>query len=210
MGTVDRSSWHRHLRARRNPLPVGLESHTDPVVVDPQVSVPAAHNGLRRDFLHFLRQYADIDLVRAIVGKPIKSDAVAQIGKTNNVVLERNIGPPSAAPASTSKAPPSEAAATEASSSEAGAAGSSEPSTGTTSHARRRAMGRSVSHSAGGTGPGGTLMGRTARLGASLRLAGLLAPAPIGDFLTIGRSVLAELAAIPGLENLLTAAAAEV
>ena len=102
MGTVDRSSWQRHLRARRNPLPVGLESHADPVVVDPQVSVPATHNGLRRDFLHFLRQYADIDLVRAIVGKPIKPDAVAQIGKTNNVVLERNIGPPSAAPASPS------------------------------------------------------------------------------------------------------------
>ena len=70
--------WPRDLGARRDPLPVGLKSQAELVVVDPQVSVPAAHDCLRHDFLHFLRQYADIDLVRAVVGKPIKPEAVVE------------------------------------------------------------------------------------------------------------------------------------
>ena len=49
--------------ARGDPLLVGLERHSELVVIHPQVPVSAAHNSFGPDLLHFLRQHTDIDLI---------------------------------------------------------------------------------------------------------------------------------------------------
>jgi hypothetical protein len=62
----------RDFGARSDPLPIGLEPQAELVVTDPQIPIPATHDRLRPDFLHFLRQYTDIDLVGTIVGEPVE------------------------------------------------------------------------------------------------------------------------------------------
>jgi hypothetical protein len=62
-----------------------------------QVPVLAAHNRFRHDFLNFLRQDTDIDLVGTIVGKPVEAKAVGETTEKNDVVLERHIGAATAA-----------------------------------------------------------------------------------------------------------------
>src|SRR5215468_11114299 len=84
--------WPRDLRARGDPLPVGLELQAELVVMHSQVPVSAAHNRFRYDILNFLRQYTDIDPVGTIVGKPIEPKAVVEATEKNDIVFERNIG----------------------------------------------------------------------------------------------------------------------
>ena len=83
---------------------VSLKLQSELFVVNPQVSVPAAHNCFRHDFLHFLRQYTDIHLVGAIVRKSIEANAIVEMTEKNDIVLERNIGPASAPPAAKTSA----------------------------------------------------------------------------------------------------------
>ena len=103
--------------------------------MDPQVPVRTAHNCLRHDFLNFLRQYTDIDLVGTVVGKPIESKAVVEVTEKNNVVLERNVGP-----ASTT------APAASASTSAASESGRSEAAAPASAHARTVRMSLGVAH----------------------------------------------------------------
>ena len=76
-----------------------------------QVPVLAAHNGFRHDFLNFLRQDTDIDLVGTIVGKPVEAKAVGETTEKNDIVFERHIGPATAATAAKTSAPTSNVAA---------------------------------------------------------------------------------------------------
>jgi len=69
-----------------------------------QVPVLAAHNGFRHDFLNFLRQDTDIDLVGTIVGKPVEAKAVGETTEKNDIVFERHIGPATAATAAKTSA----------------------------------------------------------------------------------------------------------
>src|SRR6516164_6824825 len=68
----------RNAHARCDPGVVGFELQTEPVVEDPQVSVPPASNRVRPDRLHLLRHHADIDLVATVVGEAIEADALVE------------------------------------------------------------------------------------------------------------------------------------
>ena len=70
--------------------------------MDPQVAVAAALDRLRHDVSDFLCQHTDIGLIGPIIGKTVKSQAVVETTQKDNVVLERNIRPASAAPTSAS------------------------------------------------------------------------------------------------------------
>src|SRR5262245_13653155 len=103
--------------ARRQPLLVGLELDAEPVIEDPQVAVAAAHDRFRHDALHLLRHHADIGLVAAVVAEAIEAEAVVEPAEQRDVVLERNIRPPSTtattAPAAATTAEPAATAAAE-------------------------------------------------------------------------------------------------
>src|SRR5262245_7736785 len=103
----------RDPRTRCDPLIVGLELEAEPIVEDAQVAGAPAHDCLRHDGLHVLRHHADIGLVAAVVAEAIEAEAVVEMAEQRDVVLQRNIGPPSAAAAKTAAASP-EAAATAA------------------------------------------------------------------------------------------------
>jgi len=99
------------LGARGDPLPVGLELQAELVVVHLQVPVSAAINRFGHDFLNFLRQYTDINPVGTIVSKPAEPKAVVETTEKDDIVLERNIGPATAAPAAAASASTSNTAA---------------------------------------------------------------------------------------------------
>lgn len=80
------------------------------MVVNPKISIAALHNGIGSDPLHFLSQDADVGAVGSVVGKSIKAEAVVEVAKKNDVVLQRHIRPPSTTtPAATAE--PTSAAA---------------------------------------------------------------------------------------------------
>src|SRR5262249_46488709 len=88
------------LCARCDPLLVGLELQAELFVEDLKVAIPAAHDRLRQDHLHFLRHDADIDLVVAVIAEAIEPKAVVESVEQDNVVLKRYIGPPATAASS--------------------------------------------------------------------------------------------------------------
>jgi hypothetical protein len=61
--------------------------------------------------LYFLGQYTDVDLSGTIVGKPVEPKAVVEATEKDDIVLERNIGPATAAPAANTSASATNAAA---------------------------------------------------------------------------------------------------
>ena len=78
----------RDLRARRNPLVVGLQLQTEHIIEDFQIAVAAALHRLRHDRLHLLCNNADIDLVAAIVAEALEVQAVVEMANEGDVVLE--------------------------------------------------------------------------------------------------------------------------
>src|SRR5262249_1246742 len=83
------AAWR--LRARCEPLVVGLKLQPELVVEDLKVAVSAAYDGLRHDRLHFLRDDADVDLLAAVVAEPIETKAVLEMAEKGDVVLEHDI-----------------------------------------------------------------------------------------------------------------------
>ena len=75
------------------------------------MAVLATHHSLRHDWLHILRDHADIGLVAAVVAKAIVAQAVSEMAEKNDIVLQRNIGP---SPAATTAASAATTAATAA------------------------------------------------------------------------------------------------
>src|SRR5215470_6494609 len=91
-------------RTGRDPLLVRHELHADFVVEDAQISITAAHNSVRPDGLHFLRHYADIGLVAAVIAEAIESQAIVEMTEQRDVVLECDVRSPSTATAAASPA----------------------------------------------------------------------------------------------------------
>src|SRR5580692_8685126 len=87
----------RHPSAGCKPRVVGLELQTEPVVVDPQVAVGAADDGVRPHVLHVLRHDADIRSRLAVIDKAIDAETVVEMAEQNDVVLEPDVGAASAA-----------------------------------------------------------------------------------------------------------------
>lgn len=95
---------------------VTLESNANPVVVDPQVTIAVSNDGLRHHLLHFLCHDADIRTIAAVVTEAIVTEAVGEMTKQDDVVLDGDIGTPSAAATTTATeataSAPTEATAT--------------------------------------------------------------------------------------------------
>src|SRR6266699_5300132 len=87
--------------ARRDPLVVGLELQAELVVEDAQIAIAAAHHRRGHDCLNFLRHDADIDLVAVIVAEAVEAEAVVEVAKEGDVVLEHHVGSPDSTPGST-------------------------------------------------------------------------------------------------------------
>src|SRR5207237_10697850 len=71
------------------------------IVEDPQIAVAAAHHRRGHDRLDFLRHHADIGLVAVIVAEAVEAEAVVEMAKERNVVLEHHVGSPDDTPGST-------------------------------------------------------------------------------------------------------------
>jgi hypothetical protein len=69
------------------------ELQTEPVIVDPQISVRVARDGIRRDGLDLLGHDPDISCVVApLVPETVDAEAVTQPSQGNDVFLEPDIG----------------------------------------------------------------------------------------------------------------------
>jgi len=75
---------------------VALETNAEPVIEDAQVAIRTAHDGIRPYSFDFLCHDADIGLAAAVIGKPVVAKTIIEATEQHDVVLERDIGPPSA------------------------------------------------------------------------------------------------------------------
>ena len=89
---------------------VGLEGYAELVVKDSQIAVSIARNRLRHDRLHFLCDHPDIGFIAAVVIEAIETKTVVEVAEQDEVVLEPDIGPPTAS-SSTARAHAATAAA---------------------------------------------------------------------------------------------------
>src|SRR5262245_16437135 len=84
-------------RTRPNPFLVCLELDAKPVIEDSQGAVAVAHNSFGHHCLHFLRNHADVRTVAAVVAEAIVAKALCKMPEQNDIVLDHDVGPPSAA-----------------------------------------------------------------------------------------------------------------
>ena len=99
---------------------ISLEFDADLVVVDAQVTVAVTSYCLRHHLLHLLRYDAHIGAIAAVIAEAIIAKTVGEMAKQDDVVLDRDVGSPSAAATTTT---------------EATAAAAAEPTTAAGSHA---------------------------------------------------------------------------
>ena len=192
--------------------------------MDPEVAITAAHNRIRRDRSHFLRDYADVDPVAAVVGKTVEPEAIVETTEKVDVMLQPDVGPPSTTASAPTPAASKAASATARTAKVASA-------TARRSVAEASATRLSLSRPARLDVARSALLRRTPRL-SGLPLAGLLAAStllrrtprlsglPLADLLAastiarwpIGGPVLCMFPTVTGagLEHLLTVAAAKI
>ncbi len=175
--------------------------------MDSQVAIPPALDSLRHDRLHFLRHHADIGLVGAIVGKPVEPETAVETTEKDDVVLEGDIRPASAAPASEAPA----AAETPAADTTPARRPVAMTAPATTSDPRC-AVRLPVSRLAGGGAAGRPLRRPSGGMRRrALALAGLLASATVTRLCAIARLLLCDLGAVSArLQHLLALAAAKI
>jgi hypothetical protein len=94
----------RNLCSRSVPLVVALERQAELVVVDAQITIPAARDSLWHDLLHLLGDHTDIGFVAAVIAEAVEAKAVAEMAEQDNVVLQPDVGSPSTATAGTAAA----------------------------------------------------------------------------------------------------------
>src|SRR6476661_1120080 len=92
------------MRARCDPLLVGLESKAELLVEDPQVSVATTSHRLRCNLLHLVRHDTDIGLLAVVVAETIEVQAIGKPAEQHDVVLQGDVRPPSASTAATPSA----------------------------------------------------------------------------------------------------------
>src|SRR6185436_775655 len=92
------------MRARCDPLLVGLESKAELLVEDPQVSVATTSHRLRCNLLHLVRHDTDIGLLAVVVAETIEIQAIGKPPEQHDVVLQGDVGPASASTATTPSA----------------------------------------------------------------------------------------------------------
>jgi len=92
---------------RSHPLVPRLHAYSQPIVVDPQIAVAAAHDSFGHDRLDFLRHHANIRFIAAIVAEPIIAKAVIEMAHQDDVMFQPDVGPPAVAAAATTTTAPS-------------------------------------------------------------------------------------------------------
>jgi hypothetical protein len=153
---------------------VTLEFDSDLVVVDPQVTIVVTNDRLRHHLLHFLCDDADIGTIAAVITKPIVAKAVGKMAKQDDVVLDGDVGSPSAAATTTAEA----AATTAAEASATAAVEAATPTTeGATVDVRVTSSGPRASYSS---------MGRSLRYPAARRPLSCARPATAGPLSCAG------------------------
>ena len=93
------------LRTRRDPAIIGLERNTKPVVTNLEKSISTTLHSLRHDLLNLLSHDADIGRRAAVVDEAVKSEAIAEVPKHDDVMLEPHVGTPTATPKSSTTSP---------------------------------------------------------------------------------------------------------
>jgi hypothetical protein len=71
------------------------------LIEHPQVTVGPARDRLRNHLLHFLSQDAHVNLAAAVVAEAIEAQAVVESDQEDNVVLQPDVGTPSASATTT-------------------------------------------------------------------------------------------------------------
>jgi len=90
---------------------VVLEFYPELLVVHPQITVAAARHGFRCDPNDFLRHDPDVRFAAAVIAEAIEAEAIVQITQENDVMLDHDVGAPTATPATTTPAATTMAAA---------------------------------------------------------------------------------------------------
>ena len=80
-----------NLFSRFDPLIVTFELQTKPLIIHPQISVATTGDRLWHDLLHFLRHHADIGDITTVVAEAIEAEAVLEMTKQRDIVLEPRI-----------------------------------------------------------------------------------------------------------------------
>jgi len=86
----------RNFGSRAQPMIVGFKLETEVVVEHSQITIAPVHDRLRHDLLHFLRDDAHIGLAAAVIAEAIEAEAVVEMAEQDDIVLEAQIGPPTA------------------------------------------------------------------------------------------------------------------
>jgi len=81
---------------------IGLELDAEPVIKNAECPVTIVHDRLRHDSLNFLRHHTDIGTVTAVVAEAIVAEAVGKMAEQDDIVLERDVGPPASTTTTTS------------------------------------------------------------------------------------------------------------
>ena len=81
------SRQRRDLSARCDPLVVSLKFQPNLIIKDPQVAVPTAHDRLRDNPLHLLRDNSDIGFFASIINEAIEAKAVVEVAEQDDLVL---------------------------------------------------------------------------------------------------------------------------
>ncbi len=102
----------RDLAAGGDPLLICLERQPEPVVVDAQDAVAIVRDRVRREYLHFLRHDADVEIRAAVVREAVPSKTVVEPAEKCDVVLDPDVGPAPTTPATAAEAAASETATT--------------------------------------------------------------------------------------------------
>src|SRR5580693_10697184 len=102
------------MRAAGQPLVVGLERQSKPVVGNAHIAVRAARYRFRRHGSHLLGHHPDIGGVAAVVDEAIIAETVVEPPEEHDIVLEAHVGATPAAAAPAAAAPAAAAPATEA------------------------------------------------------------------------------------------------
>jgi hypothetical protein len=82
----------RNVSSCGHPLAPALQAQAKLVIIDTQIAVTAAGDGLRHHRFDLLRHHAHIHLVAAVVAETVEAYSVGEPAEQDDAVLEPNVG----------------------------------------------------------------------------------------------------------------------
>ena len=92
LASMSGSNGGRNVSSLGQPLAPALQPQAKLLVIDTQIAVTAADDGLRHHRFHLLRHHAHIYLIAAVVAETVEAESVSEPAEQDNVVLEPNVG----------------------------------------------------------------------------------------------------------------------